>query len=68
MTAPRLEQFIRAQQAQEHGLVRMLGDDGKRDVRLMVQALREEGHPEPLVERLMQSFFNTADWMRNKGG
>ncbi|MFM8509496.1 MAG: group II truncated hemoglobin [Betaproteobacteria bacterium] len=34
----------------------------------MVQALREEGHPEPLVERLVQSFFNTADWMRNKGG
>jgi len=40
-TAPRLEQFIRAQQAQEHGLVRMLGDDGKRDVRHMIQALRE---------------------------
>ena len=34
----------------------------------MLQALREEGHPEALVERLVQSFFNTADWMRNKGG
>jgi hemoglobin len=34
----------------------------------MLQALREEGHPEALVERLMESFFNTADWMRNKGG
>jgi predicted glycosyltransferase len=40
-TAPRLEQLIRAQQAQELGLVRMLGDDGKRDVRAIVQALRE---------------------------
>jgi predicted glycosyltransferase len=39
-TAPRLEQFIRAQQAQEIGLVRMLGDDGTRDVRAMVAALR----------------------------
>ena len=39
-TAPRLEQFIRAQQAQEVGLVRMLGDDGQRDVRAMVAALR----------------------------
>ncbi|MBM3389101.1 MAG: group II truncated hemoglobin [Betaproteobacteria bacterium] len=34
----------------------------------MLQALREEGHPEALVERLLQSLFNTADWMRNKGG
>jgi predicted glycosyltransferase len=40
-TAPRLEQLIRAQQAQELGLVRLLGDDGTRDPRAMVQALRE---------------------------
>ncbi len=40
-TAPRLEQFIRADRAQEVGLVRMLGDDGQRDVGRMIQALRE---------------------------
>jgi predicted glycosyltransferase len=39
--APRMEQFIRAERAQEQGLVRMLADDGRRDVRAMVDALRE---------------------------
>jgi predicted glycosyltransferase len=39
-TAPRLEQYIRASRAQELGLVRMLQDDGKRDARLMADALR----------------------------
>ena len=38
--APRLEQHIRASRASELGLVRMLPDDGRRDVRAMVQALR----------------------------
>ncbi|MGQ0664788.1 MAG: glycosyltransferase family protein [Pseudomonadota bacterium] len=39
-TEPRLEQSMRAARAQELGLVRMLGDDGKREVRQMVDALR----------------------------
>ena len=34
----------------------------------MFQALREQAVPEPLVERLLESLHNTADWMRNKGG
>lgn len=34
----------------------------------MLQAMRDEGHPETLVERLLEAFYNTADWMRNKGG
>ncbi|MBI3452216.1 MAG: hypothetical protein HY057_05170 [Rhodospirillales bacterium] len=38
--SPRLEQYIRASQAQELGLVAMLPDDGKRDVRQMAAALR----------------------------
>jgi predicted glycosyltransferase len=38
--APRLEQHIRASRAAELGLVRMLPDDGRRDVRMMAQALR----------------------------
>ena len=32
----------------------------------MDQAMRETAVPEPLRERLNQSFFQTADWMRNR--
>jgi predicted glycosyltransferase len=39
-TRPRLEQFIRAQRAQELGLVRMLAADGPRQPRVMASALR----------------------------
>jgi hemoglobin len=34
----------------------------------MDQAMQETGVPEDLRTRLMQSFFQTADWMRNLGG
>jgi len=34
----------------------------------MDQAMHETGVPEDLRTRLAQSFFQTADWMRNKGG
>jgi hemoglobin len=33
----------------------------------MDQAMQETGVPEDLRTRLMQSFFQTADWMRNLG-
>lgn len=33
----------------------------------MDQAMQEIGLPPELVERLRESFFGTADWMRNKG-
>ncbi len=39
-TAPRMEQFIRANRAQEMGLVRMMVNDGTRDARAMATALR----------------------------
>lgn len=39
-TEPRLEQFIRARQAQEFGLVSMLVDDGTRNAAQMAAALR----------------------------
>jgi hemoglobin len=32
----------------------------------MDQAMRETGLPEELIGRLNQSFFQTADWMRNR--
>ena len=51
-TAPRLEQFIRARQAQEFGLVSMLVDDGARDAAQMAAALRylpEQQRPSDVV-------------------
>jgi hemoglobin len=33
----------------------------------MAQAMQETQVPQELRERLEQSFFQTADWMRNKG-
>jgi predicted glycosyltransferase len=51
-TAPRLEQFIRARQAQELGLVGMLVDDGERDAAVMARALRhlpEQPRPSEIV-------------------
>jgi len=34
----------------------------------MTQAMQESGVDAALVERLHAAFFNTADWMRNRGG
>ena len=34
----------------------------------MRQAMRELGLDAPLVQRLDEAFFNTADWMRNREG
>ena len=34
----------------------------------MDQAMTELGMPQALHDRLNVAFFNTADWMRNKGG
>jgi len=34
----------------------------------MVQAMDERGVDSALAQRLAESFFGTADWMRNKGG
>jgi len=51
-TAPRLEQFIRARQAQEFGLCSMLVDDGARDAAQMAAALRhlpEQRRPSEVV-------------------
>jgi hemoglobin len=34
----------------------------------MRQAMNEEGVEPGLAQRLDEAFFNTADWMRNRGG
>lgn len=43
---------------------------GERDqwLRCMALAMQDVGIAEALQERLMQSFYETADWMRNKEG
>lgn len=43
---------------------------GERDqwLRCMALAMQDVGVAEALQERLMQSFYETADWMRNKEG
>ena len=37
-------------------------------LRCMAQAMHELDMPQALQERLMTSFFQTADWMRNRHG
>jgi hemoglobin len=37
-------------------------------LRCMAWAMRDVGIAEELQERLMHSFYQTADWMRNKAG
>jgi hemoglobin len=34
----------------------------------MAEAMADQGVPEPTFDRLLQSFANTADWMRNRAG
>jgi hemoglobin len=43
---------------------------GERDqwLRCMTWAMQDIGIPEELQQRLMQSFYQTADWMRNQAG
>ena len=37
-------------------------------LRCMAWAMQDVGIPEELQQRLMQSFYQTADWMRNQTG
>ena len=47
-TEPRLEQYIRAQRAEELGMISMLVDNGDRDPREMARSLRRlPGQPKP---------------------
>ncbi len=37
-------------------------------LRCMAWAMEDVGLPEPVRERLLRAFFDTADWMRNRPG
>ena len=43
-------------------------DERDQWLRCMAWAMEDMGLPEALRERLVTSFFNTADWMRNRPG
>ncbi|MEQ4618782.1 MAG: group II truncated hemoglobin [Corticimicrobacter sp.] len=34
----------------------------------MGRAMQEQGFPEPLMDRMLESFYGIADWMRNREG
>jgi predicted glycosyltransferase len=71
-TLPRREQLIRASQAQQLGLVRMLEDDGVRDAAVMAAALRalpRQSRPsEIVVPGLLEGLVNVSrlvePWLR----
>jgi predicted glycosyltransferase len=71
-TRPRMEQWIRADRAQELGLVRMLEDDGTYDPEVMAEALRElpkQRLPsEVVIPGLLEGLDNVhrlaAPWLR----
>ncbi len=75
-TLPRREQLIRASQAQQLGLVRMLEDDGVRDAAVMAAALRElPRQPLPseiVVPGLLEGLVNVSrlvePWLRRPRG
>lgn len=43
-------------------------DERDQWLRCMAWAMQDAGVPQELQERLMHSFYQTADWMRNKAG
>jgi len=75
-TKPRLEQFIRAERAQELGLVRMLEGDEPRDPKIMAEALRalpDQHLPsEVVVPGLLDGLSNvnrhTQKWLERSAG
>lgn len=66
-TTPRLEQAIRAERAQELGLLRMLPDDGVRDPTRMAQALHELAHlpapPQAVADRMLGGLQRITSFM-----
>ncbi len=56
---------VRHVEVSEAGRERLRSEGG---LACMDQAMRETGVDEALRQRLNGSFFQTADWMRNRGG
>ena len=74
-TVPRREQYIRVARAHELGMVRMLVDDDRRDVRAMADALRalprQKRPSETVVPGLLEGLINVnrliEPWIRPAG-
>ncbi|MFO1072349.1 MAG: glycosyltransferase [Geminicoccaceae bacterium] len=75
-TAPRLEQYLRAERAQRSGLLRMLPDDGTRPAATMATALRAlPAQPVPpeadraaMLRGLERIAELSAPWLERPGG
>lgn len=63
-----IERFGHPRLRARHLPFAIASDERDQWLRCMGLAMHELDMPEPLQERLMTSFFQTADWMRNREG
>jgi hemoglobin len=63
-----IERFGHPRLRARHLPYAIASDERDQWLRCMAWAMQDVGVPEALRERLMQSFYQTADWMRNRQG
>ena len=63
-----IEKFGHPRLRARHLPYAIASDERDQWLRCMAWAMEDVGLPEPLRERLLHSFFDTADWMRNHPG
>jgi len=63
-----IERFGHPRLRARHLPYAIASDERDQWLRCMAWAMQDAGVPETLQQRLMQSFYQTADWMRNKAG
>jgi hemoglobin len=63
-----IERFGHPRLRARHLPYAIASDERDQWLRCMAWAMQDAGIPENLQQRLMQSFYQTADWMRNKAG
>ncbi|AKJ67250.1 hypothetical protein PATSB16_08980 [Pandoraea thiooxydans] len=63
-----IERFGHPRLRARHLPFAIASDERDQWLRCMAWAMQDTGVPQALQERLMQAFFQTADWMRNRAG
>lgn len=63
-----IERFGHPRLRARHLPYAIASDERDQWLRCMAWAMQDMDMPEQLQERLMQSFYQTADWMRNQAG
>jgi hemoglobin len=63
-----IERFGHPRLRARHLPFAIASDERDQWLRCMAWAMQDTGVPQDIQERLMHSFFQTADWMRNKAG